>query len=163
MRPDCRVMSPQGEFIILPGLPLDIHHSHCLSNHDDHENYAIVMMMAKAMVTMMIINGDYRDHDDHGDDHDHDNHGHDHDDHGHDHDHDNDDHDDDHPHAYEEGPPSRAPQVTHCPDRPEMSPPPRVDTVQCNTMQYNAMKCNTMKCNTMKCDIVQVQCNAMQY
>ena len=155
MRPDCRVMSPQGEFIILPGLPLDIHHSHCLSNHDDHENYAIVMMMAKAMVTMMIINGDYHDHDDHGDDHDHDNHGHDHDDHGHDHDHDNhdhdnhdhdnDDHDDDHPHAYEEGPPSRAPQVTHCPDRPEMSPPPRVNAIQCNTIQCNIVQYNEVQ------------------
>ena len=43
---------------------------------------------------------DYGDHDDHGD--------HDDDDHG--------DHDDQQD-AYEEGPPSRAPQVTHCPDR----------------------------------------------
>ena len=56
------------------------------------------------------------------------------------------DDDDDHLHAYEEGPPSRAPQVTHCPDRAEMSPPPRVDAIQCNVKcniaQYNAIQCN---------------------
>ena len=70
----------------------------------------------------IVLTGHDHDHDDHNDDDDY------HDEHG---DHDDDDHGDhdDQQDAYEEGPPSRAPQVTHCPDRTEMSPPPRVDAL----------------------------------
>ena len=79
-----------------------------------------------------------------------------------DHDDDDDNHDDQ-PHAYEEGPPSRAPQVTHCPDRTEMSPPPRADEIQCGALpvQYGALRYTMVQFNIMQ--FSTVRWNVMPY